>query len=112
MPYRQFTQRVIAILRQVPAGTVTTYGEIADLAGNPKGARQVARILHACSEKEHLPWHRVINRQGRISLGPFEGQQEQRALLESEGIRFAPDGRIDLNRFLWRPAEDRFAEDD
>jgi methylated-DNA-protein-cysteine methyltransferase-like protein len=80
---------------------VATYGQIAALAGNPKGARQVARILHSCSHGEGLPWHRVVNREGRISLGQLQGEVEQKELLEREGVVFDRTGRIDLTRFLW-----------
>jgi methylated-DNA-protein-cysteine methyltransferase-like protein len=98
-----FQEQVLEILRAIPAGEVATYGQIALLAGNPRGARQVARILHALSEREDLPWHRVINRHGRISLRRGAGYELQRALLESEGIAFAADDSIDLDLYLWCP---------
>jgi methylated-DNA-protein-cysteine methyltransferase-like protein len=65
-----FTERIIEIVTSIPAGRVATYGEIAGYAGNPRGARQVARVLHAMSEGRNLPWHRVVNRRGAISLPP------------------------------------------
>ncbi len=76
---------------------------IAALAGNQRAARQVARILHSCSEKEGLPWHRVVNREGRISLKPFQGYELQKQLLEQEGITFDKTERINLESFLWIP---------
>jgi len=94
-----FTERVIDIVRAIPAGKVLTYGTVAVLAGNPRGARQVSRILHSSSEKYSLPWHRVINAAGCISLGPG-GAEMQRALLEAEGIRFDGNGCIDLSLYL------------
>ena len=103
MTRQAFTTRVIALIRNIPEGKVATYGGIADAAGNPRAARQVARILHSCSRGEKLPWHRVVNREGRISLKPYEGYEEQRQLLEIDGIEFGPSDRIDLERYLWRP---------
>lgn len=96
-----FTERVQRIIGGIPPGKVMTYGLVASRAGNRAGARQVARILHATSEKHDLPWHRVVNREGRISLPPGRGHEEQRALLAAEGVRIDGDGRIDLDRFLW-----------
>jgi methylated-DNA-protein-cysteine methyltransferase-like protein len=97
-----FTARVVGLIRAIPHGRVLTYGAVAVMAGNPRAARQVARVLHACSRKEELPWHRVVNREGRISLKPFQGYEEQRELLEKEGVEFTED-TLDLERFLWRP---------
>jgi methylated-DNA-protein-cysteine methyltransferase related protein len=100
-----FTVRVMEIIRSVPSGKVTTYGAIALAAGDPRGARQVARILHACSTKEQLPWHRVVNRLGKISLPRFSGYDLQRQLLEEEGICFDRSDVIDLELFMWRIPE-------
>ena len=101
MARSEFTQRVIALIRSIPPGRVATYGNLAARAGNPRAARQVVRVLHTCSETEDLPWHRVINREGRISLKPGRGFEEQQALLEDEGVACGSDGRVDLARFLW-----------
>lgn len=101
MARQEFTTRVIALIRSIPEGCVSTYGTIALMAGRPQGARQVARILHSCSRAENLPWHRVVNREGRISLKPLQGYEEQRMLLEGEGVDFSSDGRIDLDTHLW-----------
>jgi len=98
-----FTERVVKILRRVPRGKVATYGQIAVLAGNAYAARQVARLLHSLSEKERLPWHRVINFRGSISL-PGEAGERQRSLLEKEGVQFGLRGRVDLESFLWLAA--------
>lgn len=100
-----FTQKVIKLIGQIPPGQVTTYGMIAAGAGNPSGARQVSRILHSSSRKYNLPWHRVINRQGRISLPPGRGFEMQRDLLQSEGVNVCAGGKIDLERYLWLPHE-------
>ncbi len=108
MARQQFTDRVIEIIRAIPTGKVTTYGRVAELAGNVRAARQVSRILHSCSSKEDLPWHRVINKSGRISLKIFKGYEEQKMLLENEGIEFDSKGNIDLECFLWAPFDDVF----
>ena len=97
-----FEQQVITVLRQVPEGKVVTYGQVARLAGNPRAARQVVRILHTCSEKEKLPWHRVVNREGHISLRPGQGYELQKALLKDEGVAFGSNDAIDLGRHGWR----------
>ena len=95
-----FTRRAIAIIKQVPAGRVASYGQIAALAGNPRGARQIARILHTCSDKYDLPWHRIINSRGSISLPAGHGLELQKALLEEEGIVFR-QSQISDQRFFW-----------
>lgn len=100
---KSFHERVIAAIKAVPRGKVATYGQIAAFAGSPRAARQVVRILHSSSRKEKLPWHRIINSQGRISLKPGQGFEEQKARLETEGVLFSIDGGIDLTVFLWRP---------
>ena len=99
----QFTLKVKALIKQIPEGKVCTYGFLAGLAGNPGGARQVARILHSCSEKDGLPWHRVVNRYGKISLRPDGGYEIQRQLLETEGIAFDLHDAICFDSFLWMP---------
>jgi methylated-DNA-protein-cysteine methyltransferase-like protein len=99
----QFTVNVKKLIMQIPVGKVATYGLIAAHAGNPRAARQVARILHSCSKKDNLPWHRVVNRQGRILLKPFQGYEIQYALLQGEDIVFTEENSIDLDRFLWVP---------
>ena len=103
-----FTIDVIEAIRAIPSGKVSTYGIIAELAGGPQGARQVVRVLHSCSEAEKLPWHRVINRQGRIALDPLDGYDQQKELLEAEGVEFDENDRIDLARFLWEGDFDAF----
>ncbi|MDA3814654.1 MAG: MGMT family protein [Candidatus Cloacimonetes bacterium] len=96
-----FSKRVVEIIKKIPAGKVATYGQIATLAGNNKAARQISRILHSSSEKYDLPWHRVINSQGRISLRSGDGLEMQKAMLESEGIQVIVD-RIDLVKYKWK----------
>lgn len=94
-----FTERVVDIIRNIPKGKVMTYGQIAALAGNPRGARQVVRVLHSLSEKHNLPWHRVINSKGEIGLKDYESNNMQKVLLQNEGIKFTKQNKINLNEF-------------
>lgn len=80
-----------------------TYGQIAALAGSPRGARQVVRILHSMSSKYQLPWHRVINSLGEISIKDDELSALQKAFLEGEGIEVKEDNRIDLETYQFHP---------
>jgi len=98
-----FHQRVAATIKQIPRGRVATYGQIAAMAGNPLGAREVVRVLHSSSDKYKLPWHRVINRLGKISLWRNQGYERQKALLAREGLVFGLRDVIDLDRFRWKP---------
>jgi methylated-DNA-protein-cysteine methyltransferase-like protein len=100
---RGFYERVVGFIKSIPPGKVATYGQIAEYAGNPRAAREVAYILHSSSEKEDLPWQRVINSKGRISLKPGHGYELQKRLLEDEGVVFNEEDRIDFGCFLWQP---------
>jgi methylated-DNA-protein-cysteine methyltransferase-like protein len=100
-----FSNRVKDVIKRIPVGKVATYGQVASIAGNYRAARQSAWVLHTSSEKDKLPWHRVINRQGKISLKPGEGYEKQKQLLTAEGIIFDEKDRIDLERFLWNPED-------
>lgn len=95
----EFTIEVIDIIKNIPFGKVMTYGQIAAYAGNPRGARQVSRILHSMSEKHQLPWHRVINSKGTISL-TGEAGFVQGELLSQEGISVI-NKKIDLKKHLF-----------
>ena len=100
--------RIYAVIRGIPRGRVTTYGAVARLAGLPGRARQVGYALHALPpEVQDVPWQRVVNAQGRISLGEQDGASAlQRSILEQEGVIFGHAGLIDLDRYGWRPDDD------
>jgi methylated-DNA-protein-cysteine methyltransferase-like protein len=100
--YDSFSERIKQLIKQIPNGKVATYGQIAASAGNPRAARQVAWILHSCSKKDNLPWHRVINSKGRISLPHDGGYEIQKKLLELEGVVFNEDDLINLDKYIWR----------
>ena len=98
-----FTEKVIEIIKSIPAGKVMTYGQIAGVAGSPRAARQVVRILHSMSKKHRLPWHRVINAKGEIALQDDESFNEQRLNLAMEGIQVGLYGKVDLTKYQWHP---------
>ena len=101
MAKRQF-DAVYAMVRKIPAGKVASYGQIAFFLGWPNGARTVGWALRALKPGSGVPWHRVVNAQGRISLANPEHQRE---LIEAEGVVFNRRNRIDLNRFGWSGPE-------
>ncbi len=90
-------------MRRIPRGRVATYGQIAALAGLSGHARQVGYALHALPDGTDVPWHRVMNAKGEVSRRASAGYEHvQRALLESEGVRFGPHGRVAMERYCWR----------
>jgi methylated-DNA-protein-cysteine methyltransferase-like protein len=96
--------RIYAVVKRIPKGRVATYGQIASLAGISGHARLIGYALSALSPKNDVPWHRVINAKGRVSLRSEPGSENfQRSLLEAEGVLFDADGKVSLNRFGWRP---------
>lgn len=102
-----FNHLVYDIVRQVPSGRVTTYGAVAEALGDPRKAREVGWALNANPTDDRCPAHRVVNREGRLSGGwAFGSPDIQRDLLEAEGVTFLPDGRVDLERHLWKPDGD------
>jgi methylated-DNA-protein-cysteine methyltransferase-like protein len=97
-------QRIYEVVARIPRGRVATYGQIAQLAGLAGHARQVGYALHRLPDGARLPWHRVVNAQGRVSPRSFSGSEGlQRQLLEEEGIVFGLDQSFDLERHRWRP---------
>ncbi len=76
-----------------------TYGQIAKLAGSPRGARQVVRVLHSLSKRYHLPWHRVVNVKGQVVIKNEELYQEQVWNLKAEGVEVSLEGRVNLQRY-------------
>lgn len=95
-----YQQIVYAIVRQIPSGMVASYGQVARIAGGGVSARMVGYALAALPQGTDVPWQRVINSQGKISLPGF-GRMAQENLLREEGVQFSPDGRIDFERFGW-----------
>lgn len=98
-------QRIYAVVSRIPRGRVATYGQVARLAGLPGQARLVGYALAALADRSRVPWHRVVNAEGRISPRR-EGSPAatvQRLRLEREDVRFDNRRSISLERFRWRP---------
>jgi methylated-DNA-protein-cysteine methyltransferase-like protein len=95
--------RIYETVKRVPRGKVATYGQIARLSGIPGHARLVGYALHRLPEGSEVPWHRVVNRKGQISLqsDPFAGSL-QRSLLESEGVEFDVNQAVALKKHQWK----------
>jgi methylated-DNA-protein-cysteine methyltransferase-like protein len=97
--------KIYAVVKEIPIGKVATYGQIAAIVSPGLPARIVGFALHGLSEGTDLPWHRVINSQGKISYAVSRNQYDslQQKLLEQEGILFTTNGKIDLIKYLWSP---------
>ena len=99
-PASTLFSKIYALTRKIPQGKVASYGQIARALGMPHGARTVGWAMHDCPED--VPWHRVVNAQGKISARPTLGFHTQRARLKSEGVRFDREGKIDLKKYGWK----------
>lgn len=98
----QFRERVYALVAQIPAGRVMTYGQLAALCGEPRAAWEVGQIAH--NGPADLPWQRVVNKQGGLAVGwPNGGQAAHRAILEAEGVTVSEDFRVDVAQLQWWP---------
>jgi len=96
-------QKILQAVAAIPIGYVCTYGKIAELAGLPRHARLVGNTLKKLPSRSKIPWHRVINVQGKLSFPEgSEPWQHQKQLLELEKIDFL-NGKINLKRYLWEP---------
>jgi methylated-DNA-protein-cysteine methyltransferase related protein len=101
--------QVFAIVSRIPAGKVATYGQLAKLIGKPRHARHVGNALANTPENVTIPWHRVVNSEGRISQRRTNWQsgsdELQRILLEAEGVVFDDSGKIRLRDYQWEPTQ-------
>lgn len=95
-------QRIHAVVRRIPRGRVATYGQVAALAGLPGHARQVGYALHALPHSSTIPWHRVVNATGGVSL-PGSAGVTQRLRLAAEGVSCDARGRVRLADVQWMP---------
>ncbi len=99
--------RIYAEVRRIPRGKVASYGQIAELAGNPRWARVVGYALHVNPDPAHIPCYRVVTKGGRLSPAfAFGGLQMQEQLLKQDGVGFRADGTVDMERFQWNPYEE------
>lgn len=97
-----FTERVWRLVRKCPRGRIVSYGGVAAILGTPRAARGVGQALKALPDDTDVPWWRVVNRNGEISIRSAEyAPALQRALLEAEGVKFDVRGRIDWRKFGW-----------
>lgn len=105
--FNSWKKSVWQVVQGIPRGHVLTYGEVARLAGKPRWARRVSQAMRRKPKGVSLPWHRVVNAQGKISLPEdSHGYQEQKDRLEAEGVVFL-DGKIDLDKFGYQGALDQ-----
>lgn len=96
-------QKILQAVAAIPKGFVCTYGKVADLAGLPRHARLVGNVLKKLPKGSTIPWHRVLNSQGKLSFP--EGSEpwlKQKERLENEEVAFI-NGKINLNTYLWKP---------
>lgn len=107
LPAINFFTQVYAVVRMIPKGQVATYGQVAAILENPRAARTVGWALNGLPDamESEVPWHRVINAQGRISNSGSRhgGAEEQARRLKREGVKFDKTGRCDLRQYLWEP---------
>ena len=98
-----FFERVYDVVRQIPAGRVASYGQVARVVGEPRKARFVGYAMHASPGMAGgVPCHRVVFKDGTLCSGfAFGGSDQQRALLDGEGVTFLPDGRVDMEACDW-----------
>ncbi len=98
-----FAAAVEGWVRRIPSGMVASYGDIAALAGSPRAARGVGAVLNGLEPDSGVPWWRVVNRVGQLSIPAEWGRRAlQRTLLRQEDVRFGPDGGVDLEHHHWR----------
>ena len=105
--FNPFYQRVYLMVSKIPCGKVATYGQIAELINNYGRARQVGWALRRLKLPSDVPWHRVINTKGEISMSLSRNGTDwiQKKLLINEGIKFNSKMKIDIKKYLWRPKE-------
>jgi methylated-DNA-protein-cysteine methyltransferase-like protein len=102
-----FVERVYEQVSKVPYGSVCTYGTIAELAGYPKAAREVGRVMSRVPRELKLPCHRIVNAKGTLAPDyAFGGQEKQRELLEAEGITFIGEDTINMKQHVWPPKDE------
>lgn len=99
----KYFDEIYRLVSQIPCGKVSSYGQLAHMLGIPGSARVIGRAMHNCPED--LPWHRVVRSDGSISSGVI--QDLCRDLLQSEGVLFMKDGRVDMASCLWDIEEDK-----
>lgn len=99
-------RRILETIRDIPPGKVASYGQIAEIAGIPRGARQVGFVLRQLNDGQNVPWHRVVQASGRIAFDKNSAEyRDQAGRLMLEDIAVI-GGRVDMRRYRWQPALD------
>lgn len=94
-------EKIYDVVKQIPEGTVASYGQVAALAGNRRWARVVGYALHVNPDPEHIPCHRVVTKEGRVSPAfAFGGENRQIELLQAEGVAFEGD-HVMMEQYQW-----------
>ncbi len=100
-------EKIYEQVKRIPRGKVASYGQIALLAGNPRWSRVVGYALHSNPDPEHIPCHRVVTKEGKISSAfAFGGENIQRELLLGEGVIFRDSTTVDMAKSMWHPGHD------
>ncbi|WP_066712589.1 MGMT family protein [Clostridium sp. Marseille-P299] len=96
-------QKIYEVVKQIPYGSVASYGQVAELAGNRRMSRVVGYALHSNPEPGVIPCHRVVTKNGEVSKAfAFGGENKQRELLIAEGVEFLENGNIDMEKYQWK----------
>jgi methylated-DNA-protein-cysteine methyltransferase-like protein len=104
MDSAELSKRIYEIAQLIPPGKVATYGQLAFMAGVPRGARMAGRAMKNAPSDMEIPCHRVVNSAGELAPDHvFENRRHQRAMLEAEGVVFKPNGKINMKKCLWNP---------
>ncbi|MFH0983675.1 MAG: MGMT family protein [Planctomycetota bacterium] len=104
MPLRDEYTGILRVVQAIPPGHVMTYGQVAKAAGLLRRARWVGKVLAGLPADSDIPWHRVVNAAGRVSLCSDAAAADQRRRLEGEGVTFDPSDRVDLAVYAFRPS--------
>lgn len=97
-------ERIYAVVRRIPKGRVASYGQVAAMAGNPRWARVVGYALHVNPEPNDIPCYRVVTKDGGLSEAfAFGGINQQRLLLERDGVEFDANGKVLMEKYRWQP---------
>lgn len=97
-------ERIYAVVRKIPKGRVASYGQVAAMAGNPHWARVVGYALHVNPEPSEIPCYRVVTKDGGLSEAfAFGGINQQRLLLERDGVEFDANGKVLMEKYRWQP---------
>ncbi len=107
----KFKEKVVQIVNAIPYGKVVSYGQVAVMAGVPRAAIQVGSVLNKLEAEVEVPWWRVINNSGRITIkGSIFTPQDQQDKLEEEGIEFVEQFKCEIENYRWRPDEKKLKE--